>query len=587
MKEEVVREELTQVRHRNSGNTNTRETQKRPSLGDEEEDPQIDLPSTKRLSHTSSSLPQENASSTNFPNALDRPVPDPSMVLATQTLLSQFNQDTTTSYTPAFPDHQDHAQRKTPVECSDYRCPTVKASRNPTWVKENEVSANGEARAVGPEDRSKVQTAVFVATPLVGCLCGCGGDAMHCLRPNRPPSPNTRYEDFLAPNFTRILRGRLAEVLRSLEPSKRVWWRERFGGCAPDREPLLSETWTVKDHDRGNVLRTSPPPFDDIPGTIGTMPFQSSCNHQRSKNSLESLIHGMDEPANALPEADKYASDITSKNVPLGESGTKSIKYIVQHWTHADDLGKPRSRAPTFTREAKPLRSPTHYIPDYYSPLKMPDYSKESAPRRKIKKLTAEEDEQLLQSGLRKLEAVRLNMYRRYGILLEQDKPFSAENPYLTSKSHNSKNVPPNIEFIRKEPTAEEDEQLSQSDLRKLEAVRLGRLRLRRTPRKERTPLPLEYLFSNTRGDQVKGSYSKNQAMRKEPTTQDFPTPSQLLHHRINIMRVRRNRRHGTALHRHDDVAVETSDSNSQAEHVEEIPSNVQIKNKRFTIDEP
>ena len=228
---------------------------------------------------------------------------------------------------------------------------------------------------------------------------------MHCLLPNRPPSPNTFYEKWWAPEFTYMLMSRLENAAMNIEPSKRIWWREEFGGCAPDREPLESEIWNLKYKDRGNVLRTSPPPSEDQP--------QVSQQDQSSKGLLTTQSSSPDE-------------------------------------------------APTVRRKARSPKSPTHYIPDRLSPLKIPDPATIKASRPKPRVYTAEEEEQFLQSALRK-QKLQLEQLRRYGISFEEDKILSAKRSPSISQKGQCKQTPNNIPVQDKAPKPDERQKVKGS----------------------------------------------------------------------------------------------------------------------------
>lgn len=229
---------------------------------------------------------------------------------------------------------------------------------------------------------------------------------MHCLLPNRPPSPNTFYERWWAPEFTYMLMSRLENAAMNIEPSKRIWWREEFGGCAPDREPLDSEIWNMKYKDRGNVLRTSPPPSEDQP--------QVSQQDQRSKGLLTTQSSSPDE-------------------------------------------------APTVRRKARSPKSPTHYIPDRLPPLKIPDPATMKASRPKPRVYTAEEDEQILQSALRKQEKYQLERLRLYGIPLDQGEILPAKSSLPIPQVDRFEQVPNNIPVQDKAPKPEERQQVKRS----------------------------------------------------------------------------------------------------------------------------
>ena len=185
-----------------------------------------------------------------------------------------------------------------------------------------------------------------------------------------------------------MLRNRLEKVILRLEPSKRIWWREEFGGCAPDREPLDSEIWDTKYGDGRNVLRTSLPPFEDQP--------QVTQQHQSSNDFLNNRNSSSDE-------------------------------------------------APTVRRKPQPPKSPTHYIPDKFPALHFPDPATMKASRRKPKVYTAEEDEQLLQSALRKREANNFERQRLYGIPLERVKGLPAKSSTSVSQRDQCVQAPSSI----------------------------------------------------------------------------------------------------------------------------------------------
>lgn len=231
------------------------------------------FPPTKAVMRLSSSGSHDNFTSTLLPNAfnLNQPVP-PSSVMPDNT--QPFRSDEVCLRSRSAPIHgqQDQPKRLSSAQHSRIRRQTSHASPYPKWTKKDIMrSVEREARALDPRDRLKKQAAISRASSPKVCLCDCGGDNLHCLRPSRPPSPNTFYENFWAPNFAHMLMSRLDNARRKLEPSKRIWWREEFGGCAPDREPLDSELRDLRYIDFGDVLRTSPlPSSDDTYNVEGT-----------------------------------------------------------------------------------------------------------------------------------------------------------------------------------------------------------------------------------------------------------------------------------------------------------------------------
>ena len=228
---------------------------------------------------------------------------------------------------------------------------------------------------------------------------------MRCLLPNRPPSPNTFYENWWAPEFTYMLQNRLEKVAMSLEPSKRIWWREEFGGCAPDREPLDSEI-LHKYEDRGNVLRTSPPACEDQP----------QVSHQ----------------------------------------GQNSTNGLLTPWSSPDET-------PTVPRQPRPPKSPTHYIPDKFPALHFPSPGTRKALQRKPKVYTAEEDEELLQSALRQREANDLERQRLYGIPLKRGKDLPSKSSPSISQRDQCAQTPSNAPNQDKSSKLEEHHQVKQS----------------------------------------------------------------------------------------------------------------------------
>lgn len=68
----------------------------------------------------------------------------------------------------------------------------------------------------------------------MACVCGCDVDNHLQNLPNKPTSPNSFFENFRAPNLAEMLVSRLRTVLNESEPSRRVFWRERFGGDSQD-----------------------------------------------------------------------------------------------------------------------------------------------------------------------------------------------------------------------------------------------------------------------------------------------------------------------------------------------------------------
>ncbi len=270
----------------------------------------------------------------------------------------------------------------------------------------------------------------------MGCLCGCGGDNLHCLRPNRPPSPNTFYENFWAPEFASLLRMRLDLVATNLEPSKRIWWRETFGGCAPDREPLESETWACIGNDYGNVLRTSPLPVENevCDSSDGDEEWSQIVSWRQRLASLIKLFpRSPDETANTPLRRLTHGRVHASKSVLLNEKCENPTKHFSDHSINPAFSGYSSARTPTPPLRARPLKRPTHDVPDRIPPLKFSDSSQRHPSRARREPQTEEEDELLHQKGKRKIEATRPRLNRRHGIDADQDNGMTGESFSSTS----------------------------------------------------------------------------------------------------------------------------------------------------------
>lgn len=444
----------------------------------------IPLLPTKTVMHLSSSGSQDNFTSTFLPNAfkLDQPAPV-LLVKPAHTKSCQFDKICFGSRSAPIYGLQDQPRRPSPVKRSRFCHPTSQASPYPKWTKKDtRRSVERKGRALDLADRLNEQVASSRASSPNVCLCGCGGDNLHCLRPNMPPSPNTFYENFWAPNFSHMLRSRLDNARFNLEPSKRIWWREEFGGCAPDREPLDSEIRGFKGIDLGHVLRTSPPPFSDDTYTLGSIYKDRGKLPQKRQHSTsphETRIRSPDEAANIFKQELTFGLDPGSSDDALCAGGGKLNNEFANHGpkptrsrnsfaqtpspsTKARSSTSPTDRIhDTFnpfgitsfsSRLPRPLnpespsderhviwqrqleamrlrenerlkspKSPTHYIPDRLPPLKLPDFSKPPV-RHKPKVYTAEEDAELLQSALRNIEEAKLEMHRLRGLRLDRGK---------------------------------------------------------------------------------------------------------------------------------------------------------------------
>ena len=371
----------------------------------------------------------------------------------------------------------------------------------------------------------------------MGCLCGCNSDNVQCLRPNRPPSPNTFYEVFWAPNFTCMLQTRLEAAARNLEPSKRIYWREEFGGCAPDRKPYESEICNKEAEDLGRVLKTSPPVSKDGlhgHGKISETLAPSSRMRDRSSSLIDDSISKPDEAAKTtvlnftyereiqwlcqkpLRHSSNRAPDdslplespshhIPNKSPPFKYPPQRQLrgtqrksprddypKRIRPEWNcsppliaaaryHPEDQRESSFREPFVRPEAGSPKSPTHYFPHRLPPLEILD-SKEHPARRALrerKKTTAEQEKKLLHEDLQWL--------KDRGFEIPQVVREKAQFP--KSPAHSTPNEVPlcfpvsdlaTMNASRRKPrvyTAEEEEQFRQSALRKqkdqLEQLRL------------------------------------------------------------------------------------------------------------------
>ena len=360
----------------------------------------------------------------------------------------------------------------------------------------------------------------------MGCLCGCGSNDQRCLRPNRPPSPNTFYENWWAPEFTYMLQTRLEKVAMRLEPSKRIWWREEFGGCAPDREPLDSEIWNTKYEDRGNVLRTSPPPCEDQP--------QVSQQDQCSNDLLKTRNSSPDE-------------------------------------------------APTVRRKPRPPKSPTHYIPDKFPALQFPDPATIKASQRKPKVYTAEEEEQFRQSALRK-QKLQLEQLRLYGIPLNHGERLPTESSVAHSdrfeKTPNSIPVqdeaskPEKHQQVRQSPT---DDYLTRSQQ---EWNGPAPLPVRPKVRSPKSPThyipdkfpPLQFPDPTTR-----------KALQRKPRDYTAEEDEQLLQSALRIQEandLERKRLFGIPLNQSGLLPTESSNSIVQSDRFEQVPTNTPFQDK-------
>ena len=688
-----------------------REAQKQQSPNNEE-DPRISLPAKGDM-HILSSGSQENLTTTALPNVfdLDQPIPD-SLVERAHSKPFQFDQgDLGCGSAPIYA-QRDQLKTLSDVKHSHIRCSTSQASHKPSWTREDiRRSVRRKAQELDPTDRVEEQAPISRAPPAHACLCGCGGDAIHCLLPNRPPSPNTFYENFGAPNFTSRLSARLDAVRRRFEPSKRIWWREEFGGCAPDREPLDSEIRDVTYNELGDVLRTSPPAFSDESFVLESMneeQGQSPRRCQYSTSPPKTPIRSADETAITLPQEVTSGLASGSDDIALYASGgkwtrepadrepkltlshqslawlsnpfgkakaSKSPTYRIDNTISSLEIPEYRSRRPdlsetespsgqkrvmsqrqledvkltdsrrlgiskeqcanaaargpkytvdnVFIREVdkKPAKrfvndlsrssfrapvrphfrspkSPTHYIPDRLPPLDIPDFSKRRPVRHKRKELTAEEDEQLLQSALRKLEASRLERLRLHGIPIKRG-ILAGEKSQSSLPSPHVVEVPSNTETEKLTNAAEDIIQMDHPVYGKIKAMNMRRslrhgtaiYRHEDSAAKDSPSLSqgvVEEILSDTQVTVhgVEDILSDTPLTVNNPSTEKPQQWTQSLSQKIEALKLRRSRRQGAAIYRSDDAPAKSSASISHSIHEEEVPSDTQIKEDEASSEE-
>ena len=496
-KEQMVPQQLMHDWRRKSESPELGQKPSEPSKGDE--DFQVPLPPVGRAVHTALLLPQERVASTSSTYALNSENPDTE--LAAQNCTREFDHGRIVPCTSSVRSQENHLPRLSPVESNSYHHASARASRDLTWIQEqNRDHTKSRAEAVNPEDGLNVQTAGSGSFIAAGCLCGCGGDAMRCLRPNRPPSPipYTPFEKSFASDTGYIIKLRLEAVIRNLEPSRRIWWREEFGGCAPDREPLASEISSMRNNDLVNVLRTSPPLFNDVTTIRNKAQKRPSRKRQRSMSLPTTTTQNQDGNGD-LPL--KYTCPLKNapKSAPLYESSKKCKTSTTKFGTSRphDVRGRPLFREPMVAPKAKPLKSPSHYIPDKLPPVKY--------------------------YPLDKIPPIRFSE--------------SPEEPPSRPTGQ--------------EPTDEELEKIQQSILQKFEASAREVRHMLATGVKK-ISLPLENRSSASRFDGVDQAQSNAKVKKKARNTARFQQLDQHLYRHIEAMKVRKDSRHGTALYRHD-----------------------------------
>lgn len=425
--ERVVQQELTQDWHRRLDYHDR--TLKQPSHSNDEDGSQLSPRPANRSMHTSS-LVTERLASTSCSNASSQPDPAALMKLATPKRPVQKDQCCIASNNLSLGSQNYDSMRF----AEEYHCrrPATQASRDNKWIKENQNSLKLQAEALEPDERLESRPATSAASISDGCLCGCGGDALRCLRPNKLPSENAFGENFVDPNWPYMLELRLNAVVKRLEPSRRIWWREEFGGCAPDRRPLASEILTENGDGPWSVLRTSLPLLDDVTINENITQYQSSRKRHRSMSS-PNIANRKTEGIGSLQHNCTCLLDRTSKSAPLYES-SRMHEAFSDYWTH-QRRRRAVFREPLVAHKAKPLKSPTHYIPDKLTPSKIPGGFKGFSPRYKANEGTPEKVKQHRQSVRRKLEAVRrLEERRKLETHLNRDVALPPKNPSTASK---------------------------------------------------------------------------------------------------------------------------------------------------------
>ena len=497
---QIIQEELVQDRHRSSDNSGA--ARQDSSLTHGEDDSRFPLPSAKRAGHNLPDKSQKTAANTSLLDASNQPDLDPSMKLATPKGLSEQDQGYIAS--SAHPllslDYTSHSS--SPLDLHHCRHHIPELPRDTTCVKdENRVSVDCKTEEFSPRNKLGSQTAESAACIVDGCLCGCGGDAMHCLRPSRPPSmvDDTFFDKSVDSSLGMLIKLRLEGVVRDLEPSRRIWWRDEFGGCAPDRRPLDSEIRSMRDDNLGSVLRTSLPLFNDATTIGNKAKHQPSRKRQRSMSLPTTATHRQDGNANLPPDYDCPLNSST-KSAPLYESSKKcrtSATEFGKIRPH-DVRGRPLFREPIVAPKAKPLKSPSYYLGVKRPPVK--------------------------------------------SYALGKTPPVNLSELFL-------KEPPPRPKIV--EPTPEENERLRQSGMQIMEAARRKRLRLMAMSAK-RKALALENQSSASRCDTVHQAQQDAEVKKKAHNAERFQQTSHHSNQNIEAMKVRKNSRHGTALYRHD-----------------------------------
>lgn len=359
---EEIKKDLAQDMHRASGDF--KGAQKRPNPSNEEEDSQIPLPSAKRDTPTPSFWLQETITTLFPPNAFDQPFSDSSVKLATHNLLFQLDQGYSESCKSQFYAQHDKLEQNSPGKRFFLHHPTPQASSKTKRDKEKtRGSAGRKPEAVVPVDRLKEQAAGSRAYLPRGCLCGCGGDAMHC---HRPPSPFTSSKEVKAPDIASMLETRLDGAATNDEPSNRIWCGEEFDSRTSDRESLDPSIWAVNGDDRGNILKTSSRSLDADIYDMRTRTedrVQASRKRWRSTSPPDTPIRSPDEIANTLLHGFTYGLKHAPHGVPLCASGEKAINGFANYGNNLVSSRHSFTRTPTSPPEANPSKTPDPTFP--------------------------------------------------------------------------------------------------------------------------------------------------------------------------------------------------------------------------------
>ena len=495
--EQMLPQQLMQDWRRNSDSPEVAQKPSDPSKGDA--DTQVPLPFADPAVHTASIRPQERTTSASLTYTSNNDHQDSER--AAQNCTSKLDQGHIVPCSSSTGGQKNHLETMSPSKSNFYHCASSQASWDLTLNEElDRIPTKSIAEAVNPEEGLIVHTAGSGGFMAAGCLCDCGGDAMRCLRPNRPPSPvpYTPFEKSFASDTGYIIKLRLEAVVRNLEPSRRIWWRQEFGGCAPDRKPLDSEIQSMRDNDSKSVLRTSLPLFNDVTTIRNKAQHQPSRKRQRSMSLPTTTAH-VEDGEDKLSRCHTCPLNNAPRSAPGYESSKKSKKSTTEFGNSLPHENRGRSlfREPIVAPKAKPLKSPTYYVPDRLPPPK----------------------------------------YYAAGKVSPIKFPESLEEPPL----------PPKIE----EPTAEEREKRRQSTLQNIEAA--GRkVRQLLAMNIKRISLPLEDQSLASSFDNIHQARSDAEVKRKARNTERFEQTSHRLNHTIETIKARKSTRHGTALYRFD-----------------------------------